>query len=146
MFLHTVEILDMFPHTGDIHTAVSGHVETVALLVHQKSTEYFHVPYVVDAGTTPDNLPGRATYAEIKAWIHEHYDGMNVSSLYIAQVKAKHGLDKRENFNISKNPEAKVPVCPPDKEKAIEAALRHFRMIPQSEGLSESSSEQSEEK
>lgn len=32
MFPHTDKILDMFPHTGDIHTAVSGHVETVALL------------------------------------------------------------------------------------------------------------------
>ncbi len=32
MFPHTDGILDIFPHTGDIHTAVSGHVETVALL------------------------------------------------------------------------------------------------------------------
>lgn len=33
MFPHTDGILDMFPHTGDIHTAVSGHVETVVQLV-----------------------------------------------------------------------------------------------------------------
>ena len=32
MFPHTDGILDIFPHTGDIHTAVSGHVETVVLL------------------------------------------------------------------------------------------------------------------
>ena len=32
MFPHTDGILDMFPHTGDIHTAVSGHVETVCLM------------------------------------------------------------------------------------------------------------------
>ena len=32
MFPHTDGIMDMFPHTGDIHTAVSGHVECVALL------------------------------------------------------------------------------------------------------------------
>ena len=32
MFPHTDGILDMFPHTGDIHTAVSGHVETVVLM------------------------------------------------------------------------------------------------------------------
>lgn len=32
MFPHTDRILDMFPHTDDIHTAVSGHVETVVLL------------------------------------------------------------------------------------------------------------------
>ena len=32
MFPHTDGILDMFPHTGDIHTAVSGHVESCVLL------------------------------------------------------------------------------------------------------------------
>ena len=32
VFPHTDGILDMFPHTGDIHTAVSGHVETVVLM------------------------------------------------------------------------------------------------------------------
>ncbi len=29
MFPITDEILDMFPHTGDIHSGVPGHVETV---------------------------------------------------------------------------------------------------------------------
>lgn len=101
--------------------------------------------YEVDAGKTPDDLKGKATYVQIKEWIQEHYNGMNVSSLYIAQIKDKHGLDKRENYNKSSKPNAKVPQCPPDKEEAIEAALRHFRMIPQSEGLSEASPERSEE-
>lgn len=32
MFPHTDGILDMFPHTVDIHSGVSGHVETVCLL------------------------------------------------------------------------------------------------------------------
>ncbi len=32
MFPHTDGNLDMFPHTGDIHTAVSGHVESCVLL------------------------------------------------------------------------------------------------------------------
>ena len=32
MFPHTDGFFDMFPHTVDIHTAVSRHVETVALL------------------------------------------------------------------------------------------------------------------
>ena len=90
-------------------------------------------------------LSPSATYAELKQWIEEKYH-IKVSSLYIAQVKGKHGLDKRENYNKSSKPNARVPQCPPDKEKAIEAALRHFRMIPQSEGLSEASPEQSEEK
>ena len=91
-------------------------VETVALLVHQKLIEYFHVTYEVDAGKTPDDLKGKATYAEIKAWIQEHYDGMSILSLYIAQIKDKHGLDKCENYNKSCESDAKVPQYPPEKE------------------------------
>ena len=29
MFTHTDRILEMFPHTGDIHNGVSGHYEVV---------------------------------------------------------------------------------------------------------------------
>ena len=36
MFPHTDGILEMFPHTGDIHNGVSGHVETVCLLSNRK--------------------------------------------------------------------------------------------------------------
>lgn len=32
MFPRTDGILDMFPHTSDIHSGVSGHVETCVLL------------------------------------------------------------------------------------------------------------------
>lgn len=39
------------------------------------------------------------------------------------------GIKERENYNISKKEEAKVPKCPADKEKAIIAALKHFSMI-----------------
>ncbi len=36
MFPTTDEILDMFPHTGDIHSGVPGHVEAVTLLSRAK--------------------------------------------------------------------------------------------------------------
>ena len=39
----------------------------------------------------------KATYEEIKAYVAEHNDGMKVSNLYIAQVKAKYGIIEREN-------------------------------------------------
>ena len=32
MFPHTDEIVEMFPHTGDIHNGVSGYVEVAVLL------------------------------------------------------------------------------------------------------------------
>ena len=55
---------------------------------------------------------------------------MNVSCLYIAQVKAKHGIIERECYNKAKTEGGRVPKCPLEKEKAIEEALRHFQMIP----------------
>ena len=69
-----------------------------------------------------------ATYEAIKDFVKEQ-TGYKVSSLYIAQVKAKHGLDMRENFNLPKSEDARQPKCPAEKEKAIEDALRHFQMI-----------------
>ncbi len=69
-----------------------------------------------------------ATYEAIKDYVKKQ-TGYKVSSLYIAQVKAKHGLDMRENFNLPKSEDARQPKCPAEKEKAIEDALRHFQMI-----------------
>ena len=70
----------------------------------------------------------KATYEEIKAYVLEH-SGLNVSSLYIAQVKQKYGIIERENYNKPKSEDARQPQCPPEKEKAITEALRHFGMI-----------------
>ena len=70
----------------------------------------------------------KATYDEIKAYVLEKF-GLKVSSLYISQVKRKCGLEVGENYNLAKSENAKVPTCPPEKEKAIIAALEHFRMI-----------------
>lgn len=69
-----------------------------------------------------------ATYGEIKKFVLDKY-GLKVSSLYIAQVKRKHGLIERENYNLSKKEEQIVPQCPTEKEKAIEKALEWFGMV-----------------
>ena len=52
-----------------------------------------------------------------------------MSTLYIAQVKRKYGLDVSEHYNISKNEKQKVPKCPIEKEEAILDALKYFKMI-----------------
>ena len=70
----------------------------------------------------------KATYEEIKAYVLEH-TGLQNSCLYIAQVKAKHGIIERDCYNKPKTEGNHVPQCPPEKEKAIEDALRHFQMI-----------------
>ena len=51
-------------------------------------------------------------------------DGLHVSNLYIAQVKRKCGIIERDNYNKAKTENSKL-----EKEKAIKAALRYFRMI-----------------
>lgn len=69
-----------------------------------------------------------ATYNAIKDWIKEKY-GYRVTSLNIAQVKQKHGIIERENYNKAKSESSKQPGCPEEKVKAIEEALRFFQMI-----------------
>lgn len=54
--------------------------------------------------------------------------GLKVSQLYIAQVKRKHGLIERINYNLGEK-ESKVLQVPSEKEQAIEDALRYFKMI-----------------
>ncbi len=110
---------DMFPQ--------SVHVETVVLLGREleKSSEHVYLDY---EPSKEIDLPGGATYSEIKQWIQAKY-GLKVSSLYVAQVKQKHGIVERECYNKPKSENAKQPKCPPEKEAAIEAALKHFKMI-----------------
>ena len=71
---------------------------------------------------------GKATDEQIKAYVLEQ-TGLKVSSLYIAQIKKKCGLDVGENFNLSKSENARQPQCTPEKEEAIMQAFKHFGMI-----------------
>ena len=69
------------------------------------------------------------SYEKIKKYVSEHNDGMKVTNLYIAQVKQKHGIIERQNYNFPKSGDAKQPQCPKEKEDAIVGALKYFRMI-----------------
>ena len=71
----------------------------------------------------------RATYEEIKDYIFDKYH-VKISSLYIAQVKQKHGIIERDCYNNSKKEDLNQPQCPSEKVKLIEEALQHFKMIP----------------
>ena len=73
-------------------------------------------------------LQGKATYEKIKAYILEQ-TGLKVSSLYIAQIKKKCGLNVGENYNLSKSENARQPQCTPEKEEAIMQAFKYFGMI-----------------
>ena len=113
--------VDQFPNTV--------HVETVCLLSKLHEAKH-HVNVRLDMDEMDlTAAESKATYEEIKSYVAEHNDGMKVSNLYIAQVKAKYGIIERENYNKPKSDDARQPKCPKEKENAIVEALRYFRMI-----------------
>ena len=111
--------VDMFPGTA--------HVETVCLLSKLNTKQHIEVEIKMNE-LDLTSAESKATYEEIKAYVLEH-TGLKVSHLYIAQVKQKYGIIERENYNKPKSENAKQPQCPPEKEKAITEALKHFGMI-----------------
>ena len=113
-----VQPVDLFPRTK--------HCETVCLLVLRNPVTHINID--VDVEEMVQDKRGLATYEQIKDYVLER-SGLKVSSLYIAQVKQKHGIIERENYNKPKSENAKQPQCPPDKERAITEALKHFGML-----------------
>ena len=73
-------------------------------------------------------LRGKATYAQVKEYTLNEF-GLKVSSLYIAQVKKKCGIETGENHNLPKSEDARQPQVTPEKEEAIMKAFRHFGVI-----------------
>ena len=117
--LDKVQPVDMFCWT-------SG-VECVALLSKLDTPQHIDIDLELDE-LDVTSAESKATYQEIKDYVLEH-SGLKVSSLYIAQVKQKHGIIERECYNVPKTEGGRVPQCPEEKVMAIEDALRHFGMI-----------------
>ena len=118
--VESVVPVDMFPHTG--------HIETVCLLSKLHEAKH-HVNVTLDMDELDiTSAESKATYEEIKDYVLEKH-GLQVTNLYIAQVKRKCGIIERENYNKPKSEDTKQPQCPEDKEKAIMDALEHFGMI-----------------
>lgn len=112
-----VQPMDLFPRTK--------HVETVVLLSREKADD--HIRFSINTEDLKKNVGGYATYGDIKAYVLEKF-GLKVSSLYIAQTKDKCGIKERDNYNIGEG-KSKELICPPEKEKAIMDAFRHFGML-----------------
>ena len=111
--------VDMFPGTV--------HVETVCLLSKLNVEHHIEVELNLDEMDLTA-AESKVTYEEIKAYVKEK-TGLQVSNLYIAQVKRKCGIVERVNYNLPKSEDYRQPKCPPEKEKAIIESLRHFWMI-----------------
>lgn len=117
-----IACVDLFPNTV--------HIETVCLLSKLHEAKH-HVNVKLDMDEMDlTAAESKATYEEIKKYVAEHNDGMKVSNLYIAQIKQKHGIIERENYNKPKSEKGGQPECPKEKEIAIEEALKYFQIIP----------------
>lgn len=114
-------------YSNDIHSVLSSHVETVALLSKLDVDKHIDVEVTLDE-LDLTSAESKATYAQIKEYILEKFD-LKVSTLYIAQIKKKCGIVLREHYNKSKKEKQVIPQCTPEKEEAIMDALRHFKMI-----------------
>ena len=111
-----------------ISITLSTHVETVVLLSKgMVDSRKVKVDFSLEDMDLSE-FKGKATYEQIKAYVFEQ-TGLKVSSLYIAQIKKKCGLDVGENFNLAKSENARQPQCTQEKEDAIMQAFRHFGII-----------------
>lgn len=111
---------DMFPGTV--------HVETVVLLSKgEVDSKKVRVEFSLE-DMDMSGFQNDATYSQIKERVLQQ-TGLKVSSLYIAQIKQKHGIIERENYNKPKSENTRQPKCPPEKEAAITEALKYFGMI-----------------
>ena len=72
----------------------------------------------------------KGTYQAIKEYIFERY-GTKVSTLFIAQIKRKYGIEMGEAYNKPDEPKARVPRCTPKKEKMILEALKYYNLLSQ---------------
>lgn len=117
--LKKVQPVDLFPQTH--------HVETVALLSKLDVDEHISVEIELDEMDLT-SAESKATYAQIKEYVWNKFE-LKVSTLYIAQIKKKCGIELREHYNKSKKDKQIIPQCTPEKEEAIMDALRHFKMI-----------------
>ena len=112
--------VDLFPGTA--------HIETVVLLSKgEVDSKKIRVEFSLEDMDMSEFQDG-ATYPQIKEYVLEH-TGLKVSNLYISQIKRKCGIGVGKNYNLPKSEDSRQPQCPPEKEKAIREAFKHFGMI-----------------
>ena len=110
---------DLFPRCS--------HVESVVTLSRKTPDDVIEIDLELDE-LDITAAESKATYLEIKEYVLKHH-GLKVSSLYIAQVKRKCGLEVGENYNLPSPNGRPQPQVPPKKEEAIRDALKYFAMI-----------------
>ena len=113
--------------TMDIRLLNEKTVESIVLLSKLHTKQHIEVEIHTDE-LDLTSAESKATYAGLKQYVLDKY-GLKVSSLNIAQIKAKCGIIKHENYNKAKNENVKQSNCTEEKENAIKDAFKHFQMI-----------------
>lgn len=115
-----IQPIDLFPQTS--------HVETVALLSKLDVDKHISVKIELDEQLDLASAESKATYTQIKEYARNKFE-LKVPTLYIAQIKKKCGLELRRHYNKLNKEKQVVPQCTHEKEEAIMAAFRHFKMV-----------------
>ena len=97
--LGAVQPVDMFPGTY--------YVEMVALLSKLDVDKHVDVEIKLDE-LDLTSAESKATYAQIKEYVWNKFQ-LKVSTLYIAQIKRKCGIELREHYNKSKKEKQIIP-------------------------------------
>ncbi len=100
-------------------------METVVLLRRKNIDDHLEFTWTNEEF---GNKGRKATYEEIESYVQKKY-GLHVNYLYIAHIKRKSGIIERQNYNLPKSEDSRLPNCTPEKEAAIMDAFRHFRLV-----------------
>ena len=134
MYRHIIDRIDVYPEDrpdGRIIKSISFNIPVYydGEVIDMDETPDETVVFTLDCSNiAPTAAESKATYAELRAYIKEEY-GLNIPSLYIAQIKRKYGLDIGKAYNKPENNKNHVPKCPREKEEAIINAMKHFKML-----------------
>ena len=139
LYRHFIERIEVYPEDQEDGRVLKsiyfrfpvryGETDTVETWISAEGKPDEEIAFVLDCNEVRVTVAeAKATYAEIRAYVLEH-TGMKVSSLYIAQIKRKYGIDIGIAYNKPEKNKNRVPICPKEKELAIMDALKAFRML-----------------
>lgn len=120
----TSENADKFSKNGRVLFLDKQTTDETIVLLSKKTNQ--HVEFTIDIDKMDiSNAEKRITTETIREYIKQTYN-LNVSTLYIAQIKRECGMHMQCTRTIENGHH---PQCPEEKRKAIIETLKHFNLI-----------------